>query len=121
MQRVSLLIAGIAVAAFTWMVVIFTIVLPRAQWGPARISTSVTKTVRLLFGALARLTKSYERKDAILAPIGPVAVVAQLLTWLALFACAFVLMLEPYTHSFGKAISQVTAAMFTLGLARTVG
>jgi hypothetical protein len=121
MQKVSLLIAGIAIATFTWMVVIFTIVLPRAQWGPARVSTIVTRGVRLLFAAFARLTKSYTRKDMILAPIGPVAVVAQLLTWLALFGVAFVLMLEPFTHDLGTAISQVGAAMFTLGLARTPG
>ena len=31
-------------------------------------------------------TQNYERKDAILAPIGPVAVLAQLVVWLALFA-----------------------------------
>ena len=37
----------------------------------------------------------------------------------ALFAIAFVLMLVTYTHHFGSAISQVGAAMFTLGQART--
>ncbi len=121
MHKVSLLIAGIAIATFTWMVVIFTIVLPRAEWGPAQISTGVTKIVRMVFAAFARLTKSYVRKDAIMAPIGPIAVVAQLLAWLALFGVAFVLMLEPYTHNLATAISQVGAAMFTLGLARTTG
>src|SRR6185369_1615256 len=95
------------------------IVLPRGQQGPARLSTMVTKTVRLLFVTLARLTRNYERKDAILAPIGPVAVVAQLLVWLALFGIAFILMLVPYTHNLRTAISQVGAAMFTLGAART--
>lgn len=121
MQRTVALVAGVAILAFTWMVVVFTIVLPRAQWGPARLSTIVTRTVRLFFGSIARLTRNYERKDAILAPIGPVAVVAQLLVWLALFGVAFVLMLEPYTHDVGAAISQVGAAMFTLGEARTGG
>jgi hypothetical protein len=121
MGRIGYLVVGIALATFTWMVVIFTIVLPRAQWGPARLSTSVTRTVRLFFWTIARLTKSYERKDTILAPIGPVAVVAQLLAWLVLFGVAFVVMLEPYTHNFRTSIDQVGAAMFTLGLARTTG
>ena len=113
-----MIIAGIAILVFTWMVVVFTIVLPRGQWGPARLSTYVTRGVRLVFSGLARLTNDYERKDTILAPIGPIAVITQLLVWLALFTLGFALMLEPYTHNFGSAISQVGAAMFTLGEAR---
>ena len=115
---VLLLIAGIAILVVTWMVVIFTIVLPRGQRGPARLSTYITRGVRLLFTGIAGITKSYERKDTILAPIGPIAVITQLLVWLAMFGIGFVLMLEPYTHNFGMAISQVGAAMFTLGEAR---
>ena len=110
-----MIIAGIAILVFTWMVVVFTIVLPRGQWGPARLSTYVTRGVRLVFSGLARLTNDYERKDTILAPIGPIAVITQLLVWLALFTLGFALMLEPYTHNFWSAISQVGAAMFTLG------
>ena len=93
---------------------------PAAQQGPGKVSTVVTRTVRLFFGSIARLTGNYERKDAILAPIGPIAVLAQLLVWLALFAAGFVLMLVTYTHHLDHAISQIAAAMFTLGLARTV-
>jgi hypothetical protein len=119
MGRIAALAAGAAIFAFTWAVVVFTIVLPRGQWGPGRVSTIVTRTVRLFFAAFARMTKSYERKDAILAPIGPIAVLAQLVVWLALFGIAFVLMLATYTHDVGRAISQVLAAMFTLGLARS--
>ena len=74
MGRVVALASGAAIFAFTWAVVVFTIVLPRGQWGPGRVSTIVTRTVRLFFATIARRTKSYERKDAILAPIGPVAV-----------------------------------------------
>ena len=83
---VLMTIAGIAILVFTWMVVVFTIVLPRGQWGPARLSTYITRGVRLVFSGIAGLTKSYERKDTILAPIGPIAVITQLLVWLALFA-----------------------------------
>jgi hypothetical protein len=117
--RIISVTAGAAIAAFAWAVVVFTIVLPRGQRGPGRLSTSVTRVVRLVFTAVARLTKSYERKDAILAPIGPIAVLAQLVAWLVLFGIAFVLMLVTYTHDLGTAISQVGAAMFTLGEART--
>jgi hypothetical protein len=118
-QRSLALAAGAAIFALTWTVVIFTIVLPRGQSGPGRVSTMVTRTVRLFFATIARLTRSYERKDAILAPIGPFAVLAQLVVWLALFGVAFVLMLTTYTHHLGSAISQAGAAMFTLGQAPT--
>ncbi len=69
--------------------------------------------------AVSRLTKTYERKDAVLALVGPIAVLAELVLWLALFGAAFVIMLVPYAHNFGRATSQVGAAMFTLGLARS--
>jgi len=117
MGRIVALAAGSAIFGFTWTVVVFTIVLPRGQRGPARVSTIVTRSVRLFFAAIARLTGSYERKDAIMAPIGPIAVLAQLFVWLALFGIGFVLMIATYTHHLGSAITQVTAAMFTLGLA----
>ena len=119
MARILSLLAGAAILGLTWTVVVFTIVLPRGQWGPARLSTVVTRTVRGFFGWVARLTKDYERKDAILAPIGPIAVLAQLVVWLGLFIIAFVLMLLTYTHHFGSAVSQACAAIFTLGQART--
>ena len=120
MERAVTLIAGTAVFAVVWAVVVFSIVLPRGQSGPGRLSTSTTRAVRIFFGSIARLTKSYERKDTILAPVGPVAVLAQLIVWLGLFATAFVLMIVTYTHHLGTAIAQVGAALFTLGLARSV-
>jgi hypothetical protein len=55
----------------------------------------------------------------VLAPTGPVALIAQLVAWLVLLGVAFVAMLEPYTHDLGEAVKQVGAAMFTLGLARS--
>ncbi|MGO9874315.1 MAG: hypothetical protein ACLPVY_10995 [Acidimicrobiia bacterium] len=111
---------GVVVLAFTWTSVLFTLVLPRAQWGPGRLSVSVNRATRATLMAVSRLTKTYERKDAVLALVGPIAVLAQLALWLALFGAAFVIMLLPYAHNFGRATSQVGAAMFTLGLARSV-
>src|SRR5579862_8909574 len=106
MARTLTLIAGSVLFALTWAVVVFSIVLPRGQWGPGRLSTIITRAVRMFFGGIARLPEDYERKDSILAPIGPVAVLAQLVVWLALFGAAFVLMLVTYTHHLGRAISQ---------------
>jgi len=119
MSTVVAIPLGVVLLAFTWTSVLFTLVLPRAQWGPGRLSVSVNRAIRATLMASSRLTKSYERKDAILALVGPIAVLAQLALWLALFGAAFVVMLVPYAHSFGRATSQVGAAMFTLGLARS--
>jgi hypothetical protein len=119
MERTVTLIAGTAVFAVVWAVVVFSIVLPRGQWGPGRLSTLITRVVRMFFSSVARLTKSYEGKDSVLAPVGPVAVLAQLIVWLGLFFVAFALMLVSYTHHLAAAMTQVGAALFTLGLARS--
>jgi hypothetical protein len=113
------ILIGLVILALTWVSVVFTLVLPRALLGPGRLSIWINRSTRKLFFAISRLARTYERKDAVLAPIGPVAVLAQLVAWLVLLGAAFVVMLEPYTHDFGEAVSQVGAAMFTLGVARS--
>jgi hypothetical protein len=110
---------GVGVLSLIWTSVVFTLVLPRALSGPARLSIWINRSTRRVFFAISRLARAYERKDAVLAPIGPVAVLAQLVVWLALIGAAFVVMLVPYTHDLGDAVNQVGAAMFTLGLARS--
>jgi hypothetical protein len=111
------LVLGIALLAFTWTSVILALIVPRTQLGPSRLAIIVTRTVRLIFIGLSRSTQSYERKDAILAPMAPVAVLTQLLVWLFLIGVAFVLILVSYTHDLGLAVVQVGDAMFTLGQA----
>jgi hypothetical protein len=113
------ILIGIAILALTWTSVVFTLVLPRALSGPARLSLWINRTTRRSFFACARLVRSYEAKDRILAPTGAVAVLGQLALWLLLIWAAFVVMLVPYTHDLGDAISEVGAAMFTLGVARS--
>ena len=110
---------GVVVLALTWTSVIFTLVLPRAISGPAQLSIWINRSVRRVFFAISHVARTYERKDAVLAPIGPVALIAQLVAWLVLLGVAFVAMLEPYTHDLGEAVKQVGAALFTLGLARS--
>jgi hypothetical protein len=112
------IVLGLMVFAFTWTSVIFTLVLPRALSGPGRMSIWINRAVRAVLVAISRVARTYERKDAILAPAGPVMLLAQLVAWLLLLGVAFVLMLAPYTDDLGHAVSQVGAAMFTLGLAR---
>jgi hypothetical protein len=113
------ILIGVVVLTLTWTSIIFTLVLPRALPGPGGLAVWINKSTRRLFFALSRLARTYEQKDAVLAPIAPVAVLAQLAVWLLLLGAGFVVMLMPYTHNFNNAVSQVGAAMFTLGLARS--
>src|SRR4051794_10812659 len=112
-------VLGIAILLLTWASVVFTLVLPRAIQGPGRLSIWINRSTRSVFFALARWRTTYEGKDAVLAPIGPVAVLLQLVAWLLLLGVGFSVMLVAYTHDFGDAASEVGAAMFTLGLARS--
>ena len=120
MPRVLGIVLGTALLAFTWVSVVFALVVPRTRLGPNRLAIIVNRTVRLVFIRASRLTESYERKDAILAPLAPVAVLTQLVVWLFLIGAACVLMLVSYTDDLGTAAIQIGDAMFTLGQA-TVG
>ena len=113
------LLIGVVILVVTWSIVVSTLVLPRALTGPGRLTLSINRVTRRFFVAVSRLTRTYEGKDAVLAPIGPVAVLAQLAVWLVLFGIAFVVMLVPYTHDVRDAVEQVGAGLFTLGLARS--
>jgi hypothetical protein len=70
---------------------------------------------------LSRLVRTYEAKDAVLAPTGPVALVAQLLLWAGSFVVGFALMLYSTTNSLGDALLQATASLFTVGAVHVGG
>jgi hypothetical protein len=113
------LFLGLLLLALTWISVVFTLVLPRTLAGPGGVAIWINRFTRWVFFRVSRLARTYEGKDALLAPIGPVAVLAQLVVWLLLIGAAFVVMLVPYSHDFATAVAEVGAAMFTLGLARS--
>jgi hypothetical protein len=113
------IVLGMVILLLTWASVVFTLVLPRPIQGPGRLSLWINRSTRSVFFALARSRTTYEGKDAVLAPIGPVAVLAQLVVWLLLLGVGFFVMLVAYTRDIGEAANEVGAAMFTLGLARS--
>ncbi len=106
---------GVLVVVATGASVLFTMVLPRRPAGFERVSLWVNRAVRVLFVALTRLARSYEAKDAILAPVGPVALVAQLLFWAAAFIVGYGLMLVPTTHDVAEGLQQALGSFFTVG------
>src|SRR5664280_1394028 len=106
---------GLIVVLFTAASVLFTIVLPREPRGFERLSSYVNRLVQVVFLGLSRLSRTYEGKDALLAPTAPVALVAQLAFWAACFIVGYGLMLVGTTHDLGSALIQAAGAVFTVG------
>ncbi|MGH9089020.1 MAG: hypothetical protein ACRDYZ_13080 [Acidimicrobiales bacterium] len=106
---------GLAIVLVTGASVLFTMVLPRRPAGFERFSLVVNRAVRLVFVGLARAFPSYEAKDAVLAPMGPVTLLAQLVFWAASFILGFGLMLQLTTHRVVDGLQQALGALFTVG------
>ena len=109
-----LFVLGLLVVLATGANVLTTMVLPRRPAG-LRVSLRVNRSVRLVFVGLARLARSYEGKDAVLAPAAPAALVAQLMFWASGFIIGFGLMLVATTHNLPDALLQALGSLFTVG------
>ena len=114
-MRPLLFVVGLAIVLLTVANVLFTLVLPRRLAGVERLTLAVNRTVRLVFVALSRLARTYERKDAILAATAPVALLAQLLFWAVLLTIGFGLMLAAGNLSLSDGLLQSLTALFTVG------
>jgi hypothetical protein len=110
---------GVLLLGLTWVSVVFTLILPRTVAGPGRLAIWINRSTRWVFFHFSRFATTYEGKDALLSPVGPVALLALLVVWLVLIGTSFVIMLVPYTHDLGMAVTEVGEAMFTLGVARS--
>ncbi len=114
-------IVGLVVVVMTVTDVVLTMVLPRRPSGIERVSLRVNRVVRICFVLASRLAKTYERKDAVLAPTGPVALVVQLLFWAACLVLGFALILVGAGDSFADGLLQALTALFTVGAVHTGG
>ena len=112
---------GLAIVLTTGAGLVATFVLPRGRSLFQRVPSFVVTLVHRSFVQLSRLRPSYVGKDALLAAVGPVALVVQLAMFLALFLCGFALSLLPWVGSFPLAIRQAASGLFTVGLARVAG
>ncbi|HTU37807.1 MAG TPA: hypothetical protein VMF35_07285 [Acidimicrobiales bacterium] len=110
-----LFVVGLVIVVLTGASVLFTMVLPRRPAGFERVTLGVNRAVRLSFLGVSRLARSYEGKDAVLALVGPVALVAQLMFWAAGFIVGFGLMLQPTTHNLADGLLQSVGSVFTVG------
>ncbi len=110
-----LFVFGLAIVIVTVTGVLFVLVLPREPSGIEMPALLVNRSVRLFFVLVSRVAKTYEGKDAILAPMAPVALIAQLTLWACSLVVGFDLMLMPSTHSFSQGLLQALTALFTVG------
>ena len=109
-------VAGLLIVLLTGASIVVTLVLPRGRSRVGHFAGGVVQAVHVAFLAVARLARSYPRQDAVLAPVGPVALLVQLTVWLALLLAGYSLMLWPFAGRLGDAVHQAGSAMFTLGL-----
>jgi hypothetical protein len=112
---------GLVIVLVTAANVVFTLVLPRRPAGIERLSLVVNRTVRYIFLVLSRAARSYEVKDALLAPAAPVALLAQLAVWLGFFVLGYAFMIEPTTHRFSDAFVQSAVSLFSVGTSHAGG
>jgi hypothetical protein len=110
-----LFVIGLVLVCITLAEVLFTMVLPRRPAGVERLTVFVNRSVRLVFVGFSRMARTYEGKDAILAPTAPVALIAQLCFWGASLVVGFGLMLMPTVQSIPDSLLQSLTAMFTVG------
>jgi hypothetical protein len=107
---------GAAVIVLTFAAALRTVVLPRAV--PSKLTRAVFLSMRRLY--LLRIGKAptYERRDAVMASYGPVALFVLLLTWLVLEWLAFGLLTWGVSSlSMWQALVHSGSALFTLGFA----
>jgi hypothetical protein len=114
-------VVGLLIVLVTIVSVVFILVLPRQPQGLEKLTVIVNKSVHYTFLGFARLARSFEAKDSILAPTAPVALIAQLLWWAVCLVLGFALMLMNTTHSFGHGLTQAVTSLFTVGAIHSGG
>ena len=112
--RVVLIVVGVVVLGVTAGGVVRVLIVPRP---PAHgLATLSMRLVRRGFRRAARLRRTYAAQDALLVLSEPVALVALLVSWMALTVVGFALLLwGDGTTSFATAFDQAGSSVFTLG------
>lgn len=109
----------IVVASFASMTATF-VVPRRASWG-LRLAYIVNRAMRAAGVRLAGLMPSLEAKEAVLAVIGPAALLGQLATFLCLFVVGYGIALWPSVGSLPHAMVLSATQVFTAGIAAVAG
>src|SRR5580658_6697439 len=113
--RVVAAVIGAAIVLATGWSVVGTVVVPRRI--RSRITRMVFEANRAVFHFVADMTRSYERRDRVLAVQAPVQLILQIVGWLALYELGFGLLIWPFDGNAGLAgaMEQAGSALCTLG------
>ncbi len=111
--RVAVLLVGVAILALNAVGVIAVLIVPRSSAG---LATYPMRGSRAVFRKLARLARSYNGMDRILAASEPVALVVLLASWLTVAVVGFTLVNWGIGSStLDGAFSEAGSSIFTLG------
>ena len=105
-------------AACVWLALgssIRTVILPRAV--PSRLTRTVFLTVRAVYELRIGRGASYERRDQVMASIGPYSLVLLLMVWLAFILAGFTAIFWALGHSLFDAFQLSVSSIVTLGFA----
>jgi hypothetical protein len=109
-------IIGVALVAGAVLSAVRSTILPRATQN--RLSRLTILSVRVAFRLRARRSSAYERRDRVMAMLGPVALLVLLFTWLVLIMSGYALMFgAAYRTSPSRSVELSGSSVFTLGSA----
>jgi len=114
--RIVVIVAGVAGIFATLNSALRVVILPRGI--PSRLARRVFLTVRFVFELRLGRRADFERRDAVMAIYGPVALLMLLVTWLTLVFLSYAGIFWGYTRVSARgAFIDSGSSLFTLGFA----
>jgi hypothetical protein len=115
-SRSAATIIGLLLFAATTVSLMRTIVIPRML--RSVIADAVSWFVVGISIGIARIRKTYLKRDAVMAWAGPSVLILMLITWLILYLLSYGLILYGISgQDFGSSLRQAGSSLFTLGFA----
>lgn len=116
LSRGGATILGLFLVVSATISLLRTVVIPRAL--RSFIADTVARAVTGTFLVISRLRRDYPKRDSILAWAGPTTILAQLITWLALYLIGYGLLIFGVGGlDVGSSVRQAGSSLFTLGFA----
>lgn len=108
-------IIGLAVLATATLSIVRTMVIPRTSI--SIVYAIVLRATDSAFMLAARIARTYQSRDRLLAWSGPIGIMAALIVWLALFLIGYALLIYGITdNTFVQSLLQAGSGLLTLGL-----
>jgi hypothetical protein len=116
LSRTGATIFGLFLLVATTLSLLRTVVVPRSL--RSVIADAVAFVIIGLASGIARIARTYHRRDSILAWAGPLIILGQLITWLFLYLIAYGLLIYSVGGAnIGTSLRQSGSSLFTLGFA----